>query len=189
MAKALDAPYEAGSRGVSWLKIKHAHTLDLVVLAAEWGHGRRTRLAVEPASRRASMAMDGGFVMLGKTFKGLTDAMLAVADAGAARARDQPRCHDGVRAAGARGGGRLQRYPGEHAIPGRIGAALRARQALPRTISSQRRRIASRRCAHSTRRRAARLSGGCSAGLLRRRPPVRGTSDRSCVCWNNEVDS
>src|SRR6185437_8590941 len=42
MAKSLDAPYEAGNRGASWLKIKRAHTLDLVVLAAEWGHGRRS---------------------------------------------------------------------------------------------------------------------------------------------------
>jgi len=42
MAKALDAPYEAGNRGASWLKIKRTHTLDLVVLAAEWGHGRRS---------------------------------------------------------------------------------------------------------------------------------------------------
>jgi DNA ligase 1 len=76
MAKALDAPYEAGNRGASWLKIKRAHTLDLVVLGAEWGHGRRhgklSNLhlgALDPAS--------GRFVMLGKTFKGLTDEMLA----------------------------------------------------------------------------------------------------------------
>jgi DNA ligase 1 len=75
MAKSLDAAYEAGSRGASWLKIKRAHTLDLVVLAAEWGHGRRTAKlsnlhlgALEPAT--------GEYVMLGKTFKGLTDAML-----------------------------------------------------------------------------------------------------------------
>jgi DNA ligase 1 len=75
MAKALDAPYEAGNRGGSWLKIKRAHTLDLVVLAAEWGHGRRTGKlsnlhlgALDPAT--------GHYVMLGKTFKGLTDAML-----------------------------------------------------------------------------------------------------------------
>ena len=46
MVKALDAPYEAGARGARWLKVKRAHTLDLVVLAAEWGHGRRQRLAV-----------------------------------------------------------------------------------------------------------------------------------------------
>jgi DNA ligase-1 len=75
MAKSLDAPYEAGSRGAGWLKIKRAHTLDLVVLAAEWGHGRRSGKlsnlhlgALDPAS--------GQYVMLGKTFKGLTDAML-----------------------------------------------------------------------------------------------------------------
>jgi DNA ligase-1 len=76
MAKALDAPYEAGNRGASWLKIKRAHTLDLLVLAAEWGHGRRTGKlsnlhlgAIDPAG--------GEPVMLGKTFKGLTDALLA----------------------------------------------------------------------------------------------------------------
>ncbi len=75
MVKALDAPYEAGRRGAGWLKVKPVHTLDLVVLAAEWGHGRRRGWlsnlhlgARDPA---------GGFVMLGKTFKGLTDAMLA----------------------------------------------------------------------------------------------------------------
>ena len=75
MAKSLDSPYEAGNRGASWLKIKRAHTLDLVVLAAEWGHGRRSGKlsnlhlgALDPAT--------GEYVMLGKTFKGLTDAML-----------------------------------------------------------------------------------------------------------------
>ena len=75
MAKALDAPYEAGNRGASWLKIKRVHTLDLVVLGAEWGYGRRTGKlsnlhlgALDPAT--------GEYIMLGKTFKGLTDAML-----------------------------------------------------------------------------------------------------------------
>jgi DNA ligase-1 len=75
MAKALDVPYEAGRRGAGWLKVKRARTLDLVVLAAEWGHGRRKGWlsnlhlgARDPAS--------GEFVMLGKTFKGMTDAML-----------------------------------------------------------------------------------------------------------------
>jgi ATP-dependent DNA ligase I len=75
MAKSLDAPYEAGSRGAGWLKIKRAHTLDLVVLAAEWGHGRRTG----KLSNLHLGALDpdtGVYVMLGKTFKGLTDAML-----------------------------------------------------------------------------------------------------------------
>jgi DNA ligase-1 len=75
VAKSLAAPYEAGRRGASWRKIKPVLTLDLVVLAVEWGSGRRTGKlsnihlgARDPAS--------GGFVMLGKTFKGMTDAML-----------------------------------------------------------------------------------------------------------------
>jgi DNA ligase-1 len=75
MAKSLGAPYEAGSRGASWLKIKHTHTLDLVVLAAEWGHGRRTG----KLSNLHLGALDpdtGDYVMLGKTFKGLTDSLL-----------------------------------------------------------------------------------------------------------------
>jgi len=74
VVKSLAAPYAAGRRGSGWLKVKPVHTLDLVVLAAEWGHGRRRGWlsnlhlgARDPA---------GGFVMLGKTFKGLTDAML-----------------------------------------------------------------------------------------------------------------
>jgi DNA ligase-1 len=76
LVKSLDTPYEAGRRGAGWLKVKPRHTLDLVVLAAEWGHGRRRGWlsnlhlgALDPAT--------GGYVMLGKTFKGLTDAMLA----------------------------------------------------------------------------------------------------------------
>jgi DNA ligase 1 len=75
MAKSLDAPYEAGNRGASWLKIKRAHTLDLVVLAAEWGHGRRTG-KLSNLHLGALDAATGEYVMLGKTFKGLTDAML-----------------------------------------------------------------------------------------------------------------
>ena len=75
MAKALDAPYEAGARGAGWLKIKRAHTLDLVVLAAEWGSGRR-RGWLSNLHLGARDPATGGFVMLGKTFKGMTDAML-----------------------------------------------------------------------------------------------------------------
>ncbi|PYQ55547.1 MAG: ATP-dependent DNA ligase [Acidobacteria bacterium] len=75
MAKATDAPYEAGRRGSSWLKIKPAHTLDLVVLAAEWGHGRRDEW-LSNLHLGARDPENGGFVMLGKTFKGLTDQML-----------------------------------------------------------------------------------------------------------------
>ena len=74
MAKALDAPYEAGSRGASWLKVKRAHTLDLVVLAAEWGHGRRRGWLSNLHLGARDEA--GGWVMLGKTFKGMTDALL-----------------------------------------------------------------------------------------------------------------
>ncbi|MFF5982559.1 ATP-dependent DNA ligase [Streptomyces olindensis] len=74
VAKALDAPYSAGRRGASWLKVKPVHTLDLVVLAAEWGHGRRTgKLSNLHLGARTA---DGGLAMLGKTFKGMTDAML-----------------------------------------------------------------------------------------------------------------
>jgi DNA ligase 1 len=75
MAKSLDAPYEAGNRGASWLKIKRAHTLDLVVLAAEWGHGRRTG-KLSNLHLGALDPVTGEYVMLGKTFKGLTDALL-----------------------------------------------------------------------------------------------------------------
>jgi DNA ligase-1 len=75
MAKALDAPYEAGRRGASWLKVKRAHTLDLVVLAAEWGHGRR-RGWLSNLHLGARDAETAGWVMLGKTFKGMTDALL-----------------------------------------------------------------------------------------------------------------
>jgi DNA ligase-1 len=75
MAKALDAPYEAGRRGAGWLKVKRAHTLDLVVLAAEWGSGRREGW-LSNLHLGARDDGNGGFVMLGKTFKGLTDATL-----------------------------------------------------------------------------------------------------------------
>ena len=75
MAKALEAPYAAGSRGRSWLKIKHAHTLDLVVLAAEWGSGRRKGW-LSNLHLGARDPDNGGFVMLGKTFKGLTEEIL-----------------------------------------------------------------------------------------------------------------
>jgi DNA ligase-1 len=74
VVKALDAPYEAGRRGSAWVKVKPVHTLDLVVLGVEWGSGRRRgKLSNLHLGARGA---DGGFVMLGKTFKGLTDAML-----------------------------------------------------------------------------------------------------------------
>jgi DNA ligase-1 len=75
VVKDLAAPYSAGRRGAAWLKVKPVHTLDLVVLAAEWGHGRRTgKLSnLHLGARRE----DGSYAMLGKTFKGMTDVMLA----------------------------------------------------------------------------------------------------------------
>ena len=76
MAKSPAAPYEAGRRGAGWLKVKPVHTLDLVVLAVEWGSGRRTgKLSHIHLGARDPHA--DGFVMLGKTFKGMTDEMLA----------------------------------------------------------------------------------------------------------------
>jgi len=75
MAKGLESKYEAGRRGAAWFKIKKANTLDLVVLAAEWGHGRRHgKLSNLHLGARDP---NGGFIMLGKTFKGLTDELLA----------------------------------------------------------------------------------------------------------------
>ncbi|MEV8636961.1 ATP-dependent DNA ligase [Streptosporangium sp. NPDC051023] len=74
--KSLQTPYAAGRRGAGWIKVKPRHTLDLVVLAAEWGHGRREgRLSNLHLGARDPLT--GGFVMLGKTFKGLTDELLA----------------------------------------------------------------------------------------------------------------
>src|SRR4029078_9318255 len=76
MVKALDVPYQPGARSAAWLKVKRSHSIDLVVLAAEWGHGRRRGWlsnlhlgGIDPATE--------ALVMLGKTFKGMTDAMLA----------------------------------------------------------------------------------------------------------------
>jgi DNA ligase-1 len=76
MAKSLSAPYEAGRRGAGWLKVKPVHTLDLVVLGVEWGSGRRTG-KLSNIHLGARDPATGEFVMLGKTFKGMTDAMLA----------------------------------------------------------------------------------------------------------------
>ena len=74
MVKALDSRYEAGRRGQSWRKVKPVHTFDLVVLAAEWGHGRRHGWLSN--LHLGARADDGSFVMVGKTFKGLTDELL-----------------------------------------------------------------------------------------------------------------
>lgn len=73
MVKAIDSTYEAGRRGVGWRKVKPVHTLDLVVLAAEWGHGRRTGWL---SNLHLGARGTDGFVMVGKTFKGMTDDLL-----------------------------------------------------------------------------------------------------------------
>ncbi len=75
VVKSLDTPYAAGRRGAGWIKVKPRHTLDLVVLAVEWGHGRR-RGWLSNLHLGARDPQTGGFVMLGKTFKGLTDELL-----------------------------------------------------------------------------------------------------------------
>ena len=76
VVKGLSATYEAGRRGTSWVKVKPVHTLDLVVLAVEWGSGRRRGL-LSNIHLGARDPVSGGWVMLGKTFKGMTDEMLA----------------------------------------------------------------------------------------------------------------
>ncbi len=80
MVKAIDSTYEAGRRGKAWRKVKPVRTLDLVVLAAEWGHGRRqgwlSNLHLGALDPEGAHGEAGGFVMVGKTFKGLTDALL-----------------------------------------------------------------------------------------------------------------
>jgi DNA ligase-1 len=76
LVKSLGSPYEAGRRGAGWIKVKPRHTLDLVILAAEWGHGRR-RGWLSNLHLGARDDTHGGFVMLGKTFKGMTDELLA----------------------------------------------------------------------------------------------------------------
>ena len=75
VVKSLDTPYAVGRRGAGWIKVKPRHTLDLVVLAVEWGHGRR-RGWLSNLHLGARDPETGGFVMLGKTFKGLTDEVL-----------------------------------------------------------------------------------------------------------------
>ena len=103
LVKSLDAPYAAGRRGSEWIKVKPRHTLDLVVLAAEWGHGRR-RGWLSNLHLGARDPATGGFVMLGKTFKGLTDQLLGwqterlleLAEAPAARPAGDPRDAFGV---------------------------------------------------------------------------------------------
>ena len=132
MAKSPTAPYEAGRRGAGWLKVKPVHTLDLVVLAVEWGSGRRTG-KLSNIHLGARDPQNGGFVMLGKTFKGMTDEMLDwQTERFLELAVDGT---DGLRGDGpARAGGRdrPRRRADLHPLPRRDGVALRPRAALPR---------------------------------------------------------
>ena len=131
VVKSLDAPYAAGRRGAGWIKVKPRHTLDLVVLAVEWGHGRR-RGWLSNLHLGARDPATGGFVMLGKTFKGLTDELLTWQTERLLALEDRRDSYtvyvrpelvveiafDGVQ--------RSPRYPGGLAL------ALRPRAALPR---------------------------------------------------------
>ena len=120
MAKALDAPYEAG-RGGPWLKVKPVQTLDLVVLAAEWGHGRREGWLSN--LHLGARDPDGAIRHAGQDLQGHDRRDAGLADDPAARARGRAATLHRVCAAGAGRRGRLQRPPGEPAVPG--GLALR----------------------------------------------------------------
>jgi DNA ligase-1 len=133
VVKAPDSRYAAGRRGSEWIKVKPRHTLDLVILAAEWGHGRR-RGWLSNLHLGARDPDTGGLVMLGKTFKGLTDEMLTwqtnrlleLADppgVGPGRG-SQGRLRRAAGAAGTGGGDRFRRGPGQPALSGRGGAAF-----------------------------------------------------------------
>jgi len=90
VVKSPDGRYAAGRRGSEWIKVKPRHTLDLVVLAAEWGHGRREGW-LSNLHLGARDPGTGGLVMLGKTFKGLTDELLAWQTARLLDLADPPR--------------------------------------------------------------------------------------------------
>lgn len=112
VVKSVASPYDAGRRGKAWRKVKPVHTLDLVVLAVEWGHGRRSGLLsnVHLGARDDAVADGpddpGRFVMVGKTFKGMTDDLLrwqterfqdlSIDDAAARRCSDDPDLGPGV---------------------------------------------------------------------------------------------
>ena len=115
-------PYDPGARSALWLKVKRSHTLDLVVLAAEWGHGRR-RGWLSNLHLGAMDPTSGQFVMLGKTFKGMTDAMLAWQTEELLKREVDARRLDRPRAPGAGRRNRVQRSAGQSTIPG--GLALR----------------------------------------------------------------
>ena len=130
MVKALDAPYDPGARSAAWLKVKRSHTLDLVVLAAEWGHGRRRGWlsnlhlgALDPVERAIRDAR--------QDLQGHDRRDAGVADRGDFETRDRARRLDRARAPGARRRDDVQRPAGEPALSGRARASFCARQRVP----------------------------------------------------------
>ena len=153
-----DAPYEAGARGKSWLKVKTATTLDLVVLAAEWGNGRRQGW-LSNLHLGARDPAHGGFVMLGKTFKGMTDQMLAwQTEQLLAREIGARRLHR-LRPPRAGGRDRVQRPAGEPALSRAAWRCASPGSRPTAPTSGRRRPTPSTRCARSTSARPAALAG------------------------------
>ena len=160
MVKSLDTPYTAGRRGAGWIKVKPRHTLDLVVLAAEWGHGRRRGL-LSNLHLGARDPETGGFVMLGKTFKGLTDEMLAWQTEALLALEDDRDEWTGPRTPRAGRRDRLRRRAAQLALPGRPGAAVRAGATAPAGQDRRRGRHDRQRPRH---RRVLTLTGGAATG-------------------------
>ena len=131
MVKSLSVPYEAGRRGSGWVKVKQTHTLDLIVLAAEWGHGRRTGW-LSNLHLGARDEETGEFVMLGKTFKGLTDELLRWQTERFQQLEVSRDDYTVYLRPGDRGGDRVRRRPDVDPLPGRDGAAVRPGAALSR---------------------------------------------------------
>ena len=179
MVKALDSTYDAGRRGGSWRKVKPVKTLDLVVLAVEWGSGRRQGWLSN--LHLGARDPDGGFVMVGKTFKGMTDELLAWQTEALLERETHRDGHTVFVRPGAGRGDRARRRADEPPLPGRRGAALRpgagatAPTRTPRTPTSS---PPCRRCGPGLRRRsssarasacvaaggAARTGGSCTSG-------------------------
>ena len=118
VVKDAASAYAAGRRGKAWRKVKPVQTYDLVVLGAEWGHGRRQGW-LSNLHLGARDPESGTFVMVGKTFKGLTDELLRWQTERPAGPRDRAARHRGDGAPRARGGDRARRRPVLHALPGR----------------------------------------------------------------------
>ena len=168
MAKSPDAPYQAGRRGAGWLKVKPVHTLDLVVLAVEWGSGRR-RGKLSNIHLGARDPVTGEFIMVGKTFKGMTDAML---DWQTARFSELAvgGTEDYVVQRAPRAGGRNRVGRGAEidALPRRAGAAVCPGGPLPRRQEPRPKPTPSTPCARCTEH----LQAGCT--------PVVVGFDRDC---------